>query len=248
VSRKVAPVRNARPKRKNGAPRGRTNARKKAKTARKLSEYRRKRHFERTPEPAGGSVTVTVRTFVIHKHFATRLHYDLRLELDGTLKSWAVPKGPSLDPADKRLAVQVEDHPIEYATFEGIIPEGEYGAGPVMVWDHGTWEPTGSGPEDLAHGKLKFTLHGQKLRGGWTLVRMGGRAGAGDKNWLLIKERDAEARPAAEYDVTVEEPLSAASGRTMGEIRGVAAGDVHEKEGKTKGSPKTAASKPKAAP
>lgn len=149
--------------------------------------------------------------FCVHKHAASTLHYDLRLELNGVLKSWAVPKGPSLDPKDKRLAVQVEDHPLEYADFEGVIPEGEYGAGTVMVWDRGWWEPQGA--PNLEQGQLKFTLHGQKLRGSFALVQMKNR---GPKNWLLLKHRDEEARPG--YDVTTMEPNSVVSGRTLEEI------------------------------
>jgi len=137
-----------------------------------LEEYRRKRRFEKTPEPAGekGSAATSNR-FVVQKHDARRLHYDFRLEIDGALKSWAVPKGPSLNPADKRLAMQTEDHPLEYAGFEGVIPKGQYGAGPVMVWDQGTFEPEGglSATRQLEGGDLTFTLHGRKLRGSFEL-------------------------------------------------------------------------------
>ena len=151
-----------------------------------LREYRRKRNFKATPEPAGKSSRAGRRrstdlTFVIQKHAASRLHYDFRLELDGTLKSWAVPKGPSLDPADKRLAMQVEDHPLEYGGFEGTIPKGEYGGGTVMVWDRGTWEPVGDPRKGYRDGNLKFTLDGEKLHGGWVLVRIRGRASAAMK-------------------------------------------------------------------
>src|ERR1041384_3036772 len=154
-----------------------------------LSAYRAKRSVEKTPEPAG---VVTPRAgpgglFVVHQHAATRLHFDLRLELDGVLKSWAVPKGPSRDPADKRLAVHVEDHPIEYGDFEGIIPEGNYGAGAVIVWDRGVWVPIEDPAAGLAKGKLLFELRGYKLRGVWTLVKIKKSV----KDWLLIKERDA---------------------------------------------------------
>lgn len=152
----------------------------------------------------------------MHKHLASHLHYDLRLEEGGVLKSWAVPKGPSLDPADKRLAVEVEDHPLEYAGFEGVIPEGEYGAGSVIVWDRGSYAPSGEGTmaEMLDRGKVGLTLKGKKLKGGWTLVRT---AWAGRKNnWLLIKDRDAEARPG--YDVLAEEPLSVISGRKVEDL------------------------------
>ena len=140
-----------------------------------LEEYRRKRRFEETPEPAGekGSAAAGNR-FVVQKHDARRLHYDFRLEIDGALKSWAVPKGPSLNPADKRLAMQTEDHPLEYAGFEGVIPQGQYGAGPVMVWDQGTFEPEGglSATQQLERGDLKFALHGRKLRGSFVLVKL----------------------------------------------------------------------------
>jgi bifunctional non-homologous end joining protein LigD len=151
-----------------------------------LGAYRAKRTLGATPEPAGGPQAPPGRRFIVHKHAATRLHYDLRLELDGTLKSWAVPKGPSRDPADKRLAVHVEDHPIEYGDFEGIIPEGNYGAGAVIVWDRGTWVPLEDVAAGFQKGKLLFELRGHKLRGRWTLVKIKRAA----KEWLLIKERD----------------------------------------------------------
>src|SRR5262245_40182042 len=176
-----------------------------------LDEYRRKRDFRRTPEPAGTPGAAPGGRFVIQRHAARRLHYDLRLELDGVLKSWAVPRGPSLDPAEKRLAVHVEDHPLDYASFEGTIPAGEYGAGEVLLWDHGHWAPVGDAEEGYRRGKLKFVLDGEKLRGGWTLARMGGRAGEGGKNWLLLKERDAEAHPATEGDILAERPESVAA-------------------------------------
>jgi len=149
--------------------------------------------------------------FVVHKHQGRNLHYDFRLEADGVLKSWAVPKGPSLDPAVKRLALPVEDHPLAYGGFEGVIPPGEYGAGPVMVWDCGTYTPESSNDvsKTLSRGELKFTLHGQKLRGSWVLVRV--RNG----NWLLIKHRDAYA---SEKDVTETAPRSVLSGRLLSEI------------------------------
>src|SRR5262245_966119 len=136
-----------------------------------LREYQRKRHFQRTPEPVGQLAKKSGHLFVVQKHDARNLHYDFRLELDGVLKSWAVPKGPSLDPAVKRLAMQVEDHPVEYGTFEGIIPEGEYGGGTVMLWDRGHWEPVGDPDEGYREGKFKFVLHGEKLLGRWMLVR-----------------------------------------------------------------------------
>src|SRR6201996_9778418 len=154
-----------------------------------LVEYKRKRHFSRTPEPAGRTKAVTGWLYVIQKHDASHLHYDFRLELDGVLKSWAVPKGPSLDPKVKRLAIHVEDHPMEYGGFEGIIPAGQYGGGTVMVWDQGTWEPQ-AGHTDvdagLRDGSLKFILHGTKLKGKWALIRMGGKWAKEKKpNWLL---------------------------------------------------------------
>ena len=175
-----------------------------------LDQYRRKRDFRRTPEPQGGHARGPGLAYVIQKHAARRLHYDFRLELDGTLKSWAVPKGPSLDPSEKRLAVHVEDHPLDYGSFEGVIPPGQYGAGSVVLWDRGRWVPREDPHEGYAKGKLKFELIGEKLRGGWTLARMGGRAGEGGKNWLLLKERDGAARPLSEGDVLEERPESVA--------------------------------------
>src|SRR5215472_17211343 len=184
-----------------------------------LEEYRRKRRFEKTPEPAGekGSAAAGNR-FVVQKHDATRLHYDFRLEIDGTLKSWAVPKGPSLNPADKRLAMQTEDHPLEYAGFEGVIPEGQYGAGPVMVWDRGTFEPEGelSATQQLERGDLKFTLHGRKLRGGFVLVKLRQPQKQQGKPWLLIKHKDAHVDPSWNVD---DHDGSVLSGRTLKEIK-----------------------------
>src|SRR5881392_1448774 len=178
-----------------------------------LSTYWKKRDFGVTSEPRGEVKRAGKRlAFVIQKHWATRLHYDFRLELDGTLKSWAVPKGPSLDPRDKRMAVHVEDHPISYGSFEGVIPPGQYGAGTVIVWDHGTWEPVGDPSAGYRAGKLKFKLHGEKLQGGWALVRMHGRANTRQDPWLLIKERDDAARPASEFNVVDELPDSVLSG------------------------------------
>ncbi len=185
-----------------------------------LQRYHRKRDFGQTPEPKG-SVTARRRAglrFVVQKHAARRLHYDFRLELDGTLKSWAVPKGPSLDPADKRLAVQVEDHPLDYGSFEGVIPEKQYGAGPVALWDRGTWRPDGDPRRGYREGHLKFALSGKKLHGRWALVRMKGRGEKGKEPWLLIKERDAEARPGHGADLLEEAPQSVKSGRTVEEI------------------------------
>jgi bifunctional non-homologous end joining protein LigD len=185
-----------------------------------LREYKRKRHFKRTLEPAGKLAHNKGTAFVIQKHDARNLHYDFRLELGGVLKSWAVPKGPSLDPDVKRLAMQVEDHPVEYGSFEGIIPAGEYGGGTVMLWDKGTWEPIGNSRESYAKGRLKFILHGQKLHGGWVLVRThGGAPLNGQKQrWLLFKERDEEAKPTDKGDVLDNLPASAATGRSLEEI------------------------------
>ncbi|MGI4814072.1 MAG: DNA ligase D [Janthinobacterium lividum] len=180
----------------------------------KLSTYWEKRHFDATPEPRGRAKRAVTQRFVIQQHHARRLHYDFRLELDGVLKSWAVPKGPSLDPSVKRLAVQVEDHPVEYGDFEGQIPAGNYGAGDVLVWDRGVWTPHGDARADYAAGKLKFDLQGDKLSGAWMLVRSHMR-GSGDKEqWLLIKERDDAARSEADFDIVAARPESVKTGRT----------------------------------
>jgi bifunctional non-homologous end joining protein LigD len=177
-----------------------------------LKTYREKRNFDATPEPAeGGEANENARSFVVQKHWATRLHYDFRLELDGTMKSWAVPKGPSYDPNDKRMAMPTEDHPIAYNRFEGTIPAGNYGAGKVIIWDKGTWIPLDDPHKGLREGKLKFELRGHKLHGHWTLVRMKGRGNGRADPWLLIKERDAYARPAAEFSVVDEMPDSVQS-------------------------------------
>jgi bifunctional non-homologous end joining protein LigD len=185
-----------------------------------LEAYREKRRFGRTPEPQGkAEASPAGNLYIIQKHAASHLHYDLRLELDGVLKSWAVPKGPSLKPVEKRLAVHVEDHPIEYGSFEGIIQEREYGGGTVMLWDRGTWEPEGDPHEGYAKGDLKFKLHGEKLKGSWVLARMKGRAGGdGGKNWLLIKKRDDAAISGSGPEPVETMDRSAASGRTMQEI------------------------------
>jgi len=163
-----------------------------------LALYRRKRDFAHTPEPRGRTRrTAARRSFVIQRHAARRLHYDFRLELDGVLKSWAVPKQPEPVAGQKRLAVHVEDHPLEYGRFEGEIPTGHYGAGKVAIWDHGWWEPAGDARAAYRNGSLKFTLHGRRLHGAWALVRMRSRDDASrdrKENWLLIKERDASAR------------------------------------------------------
>jgi bifunctional non-homologous end joining protein LigD len=192
---------------------------------RPLAHYQSMRDFSVTAEPRGAHSKAPSASaakslpFVIQKHAATRLHYDFRLGLDGVLKSWAVTKGPSYYPGDKRLAVQVEDHPWEYADFEGTIPKGQYGGGTVMVWDKGEWIPHGDAEQGLRDGELKFELRGKKLKGNWVLVRMHGRFGDPKKtNWLLIKERDKFAREDSAPAITDEEPESAASGRTMDEI------------------------------
>lgn len=175
-----------------------------------LKKYKAKRNFAVTPEPAeGGKESTHARQFVVQKHWATRLHYDLRLELDGTMKSWAVPKGPSYDRHVRRMAVHVEDHPISYNSFEGTIPPKQYGAGKVVIWDKGTWTPIGDPHKGYSDGDLKFELHGYKLHGKWVLVRTKGKD---DKQnaWLLIKERDAYERPSAEFSVVDEFPDSVA--------------------------------------
>ncbi|HEY6514363.1 MAG TPA: DNA ligase D [Burkholderiaceae bacterium] len=168
-----------------------------------LGEYRAKRNFAATPEPSGDEVATAdgPLAYVIQKHAATRLHYDLRLEHGGVMWSWAVPKGPSVDPADKRVAIRTEDHPISYNRFEGTIPKGHYGAGTVLVWDRGHWEPAGDPALGLAAGKLLFTLHGQKLHGQWELVRIKPKDNERQDPWILFKKRDAHARPRADYDV-----------------------------------------------
>jgi bifunctional non-homologous end joining protein LigD len=189
----------------------------------RLTEYNRKRNFRITSEPPGDA-PVRPRadgglSYLIQKHAATRLHYDFRLELGGVLLSWSVPKGPSLDPREKRLAVHVEDHPLAYGQFEGIIPKGQYGGGTELLWDRGTWEPKEDPVAGYAKGNLKFILKGEKLRGGFALIRLGGRRAReeGDKAWLLIKEKDAEVRQGGP-ELTETRPESVASGRTMAEI------------------------------
>jgi bifunctional non-homologous end joining protein LigD len=173
-----------------------------------LKAYKAKRNFTITSEPAeGGEVSRDALTFVIQKHWASRLHYDFRLELDGTMKSWAVPKGPSYDTKDKRMAVHVEDHPISYSSFEGTIPEKQYGAGKVIIWDKGTWEPLDDPHKGYEGGNLKFEMHGHKMHGKWVLVRMKGK-GEKQEPWLLIKEKDEFARPASEFSVIDEMPDS----------------------------------------
>jgi bifunctional non-homologous end joining protein LigD len=187
-----------------------------------LELYRKKRDFKISPEPSGGAVKRrrSKLSFVIQKHAARRLHYDFRLELNGVLLSWAVPKGPSLDPADKRLAMHVEDHPLEYGDFEGVIPAKQYGAGSVLLWDRGTWYPEGDPADAYKRGKLTFTLDGEKLHGGWTLVRTRGRYADGNSGdpWLLIKEDDQHARRSSQVQPVEDQPLSVVSGRSLDEI------------------------------
>ncbi len=208
-----------------------------------LGEYRQKRDFSRTPEPEGQVAEGPAGIFVVQKHSARALHYDFRLELNGTLKSWAVPKGPSLDPEDKRLAVHVEDHPIEYAGFEGVIPRGEYGGGTVIVWDRGFWIPEEDPDKGLKKGAMKFILSGKKLRGRWAIVRLkpGGRDRGGQQEkdeWLLIKETDGDADISG--DITAERPESAVSGRTVEEVAKLPEGVWSGKEGEARVLPSEA--------
>ena len=188
-----------------------------------LAEYKKKRKFDKTPEPGPTKKrTRSGRMFVIQKHRATQLHYDFRLEADGVLKSWAVPKGPSLDPSVKRLAMEVEDHPVDYAKFEGVIPEGEYGGGTVMVWDYGTYQPEDKSEDvsaALRKGELKFSLDGEKLKGSWVLVRTRGR------QWLLLKHRDYYT---TNEDVTEIAPVSILTRRTLAEIAEDEGGNVRK--------------------
>ena len=181
----------------------------------KLEEYRRKRDFERTREPAGGAdkESVTGNLYVMHKHAASHDHFDLRLEQDGVLRSWALPKGPSLEPGEKRLAVAVEDHPLEYGEFEGVIPENSYGGGTVMLWDRGTWQLKGKPKPD----RIDIELDGERLKGSWTLTRMSGkRQDKHGRNWLMIKRHDDQSRMDASLTVDLDESI--VSGRSMGEI------------------------------
>ena len=209
-----------------------------------LEEYKRKRRFEETPEPPPKVASKAGNRFVVQKHDATRLHYDFRLEMEGVLKSWAVPKGPSLDPADKRLAMQVEDHPVSYFDFEGTIPENNYGAGTVIVWDVGTWQPLSPVPVNgkyvpgteaeaaamLAKGDLKFRLNGKRLKGDFALIKMKGRRpGSKGNEWLMIKKHDDHALEG--YDIE-EFDQSVMSGRNLEEV----AGDAGSREWKSRPS------------
>ena len=184
----------------------------------KLKTYRAKREFSKTPEPAGGLISGDGNRFVVHKHHATADHYDLRLQVGGVLKSWAVPRGPSLNPADKRLAVETEDHPLEYIDFEGVIPEGEYGGGPMIVWDTGTWAPMDDVEKSLRTGAFKFRLAGEKLNGGWMLTRLKPKPGEDEnkKNWLLFKERDLASDTS--LDILEARPESVKSGKRIEEL------------------------------
>lgn len=184
-----------------------------------LQRYREKRNFKKTPEPRGRTAAASTRLrYVIQKHAASHLHYDFRLELNGTLKSWAIPKGPSVDPDKKRLAMHVEDHPLEYADFEGVIPPKQYGAGTVLLWDRGYWVPLGDPDEGYRKGRLKFRLEGNKLQGLWNLVRMGGQRQPGKDSWLLIKEKDKEVRTGNGREITQTRTESVESGRTIEQV------------------------------
>jgi bifunctional non-homologous end joining protein LigD len=214
-----------------------------------LKEYKKKRHFDVSPEPSGKAVPAKKQdalVYVIQKHRATALHYDFRLEWNGVLLSWAVPKGPSLDSSVKRLAMLVEDHPLEYASFEGVIPEGEYGGGTVMVWDEGTWTPESPDVNAaLAKGDFKFTLHGKKLKGSWVLVRTHGWGSSSGKSWLLIKHRD---QYTSTKDVTVDQPRSIVSDKLLAEIASDGGGDVEKAAtGDPSSKPKKAAAATKSA-
>jgi bifunctional non-homologous end joining protein LigD len=206
----------------------------------RLAEYNRKRHFDVTPEPPRTARARNVGQpleFVVQKHRASALHYDFRLEYRGVMLSWAVPKGPSLDPAVKRLAMETEPHPMDYNQFEGVIPEGEYGGGTVMIWDRGTWEPQSPDVEKaLAKGDLKMKLHGKKLKGSWVLVRMR------DRQWLLIKHRDEHA--SATVDLTLTRPNSVVSRRTMGGIARAAGASPRQLEQAVGADPARSASRP----
>ncbi len=185
-----------------------------------LKAYRGKRNFRKTAEPRGKvRPSSSGWMFVVQKHASRRLHYDFRLEAEGVLKSWAVPLGPSTDPAQKRLAVQVEDHPLDYGDFEGQIEENQYGAGTVMVWDRGTWAPHGDWKEGWKEGKLSFSLKGKKLKGSWNLIRFKGGKGTAGRNWLLIKSSEQAAKKSPRYDITAAQPDSVKTGRSMEEIR-----------------------------
>jgi bifunctional non-homologous end joining protein LigD len=183
-----------------------------------LQAYREKRDFSGTPEPYGAEALSQGNSFVVQKHAARRLHYDLRLEMDGALKSWAVTRGPSLAPGEKRLAVHVEDHPLDYGDFEGVIPKGEYGAGKVIVWDRGRWSPIGDAKKGYEKGHLDFDLFGEKLKGRWHLARMRKNARDKHENWLLIKGEDEFAQAPAAPDILEERPESVKSGLPIAQV------------------------------
>ena len=189
-----------------------------------LETYRKKRNFKSTTEPRGRKAAKAGHSFVIQKHAARRLHYDFRLEMNGVLKSWAVTRGPSLVAGERRLAVHVEDHPLDYGDFEGTIPKGEYGGGTVIVWDRGTWKPIGDAEKGYAKGHLDFDLNGEKLSGRWHLVRLARKAREKQDSWLLIKGDDASARSSREPDILEERPESAKTGRQLVEVAGEAPG------------------------
>ena len=212
-----------------------------------LDVYRRKRDFKTTSEPKGRKARKSGNSFVIQKHDATRLHYDFRLEMDGVLKSWAVTRGPSLAVSEKRLAVHVEDHPLDYGDFEGTIPKGEYGGGTVILWDRGTWKAIGDADKAYAKGHLEFELDGEKLHGRWHLVRMHGRPGEKRENWLLIKGDDEFAVPEGEDDILEERPESVKTGRTIEDVAGEAPG-WSSKTGRIRKPAKRAAARAKAEP
>jgi bifunctional non-homologous end joining protein LigD len=213
-----------------------------------LATYNEKRNFKKTTEPEGKEGKSGRKLlYVVQKHRATALHYDFRLEHNGVLLSWAVPKGPSLDPSVKRLAMQVEDHPVDYGGFEGIIPEGEYGGGTVMLWDRGEWKPENGDPDAaMAKGDFKFTLMGEKLKGSWVLVKTRGFGSKTHTSWLLIKHRD---QYASTEDIAETEPRSVKTKRLMvdiardegGDVEKAATGDPQEKTAKKRGSAKTVA-------
>jgi bifunctional non-homologous end joining protein LigD len=205
----------------------------------RLAEYNRKRRFDVTPEPPGraGKKRARALAFVVQKHRASHLHYDLRIEHEGVMLSWAVAKGPSLDPGVRRLAMMTEPHPMDYNDFEGVIPEGEYGGGTVMIWDRGTWEPESPDVDRaLAKGDLKMRLHGRKLKGSWVLVRMR------ERQWLLIKHRDAHA--SATVDLTVARPKSVVSRRTMAGIARAAGASPRQLEQAIGADPAPPATRP----
>jgi len=216
-----------------------------------LAKYRAKRNFSRTKEPRGSLSHVksksTDGSYVIQKHDATRLHYDLRLELDGVMLSWAVTRGPSLVPGDKRLAIHVEDHPIEYNKFEGTIAEGEYGGGTVMIWDRGTWRPEQDPHRAMQKGQLDFELYGEKLKGRWHLVRMRKRPGERQEPWLLIKSDDKYARKKSDRDILEQKDRSVATGRTMSQIAGDKKKVWQSNHAKSRAAPRTVTPSPKSA-